>query len=59
MEEMQARLLLLNSDFDYFLAKTDPDELTYDDLDRYFEQLKNVWGDASRAWLESRKVDKG
>lgn len=59
MEEMQGKLHRLDTDLEYFLAKTEPASLSPADLDPYYDRLRDTWEETSRAWIEFRKADKG
>jgi hypothetical protein len=57
MEDMNARFRRLESDLEYFLAKTKPEALRSDDLDEFFVRNQEIWIEGSEAWLASRRSD--
>lgn len=57
LEETEARLRRIKDELDYFLARTAPDCIGVDDVDRFFRQAQEAWVDASRRWVDQRHAD--
>lgn len=59
MEEAQYRLQRIGDELEYLLLKTPSRDVTFDDLDPFFERLQGVWTDTSERWLEYRRGQAG
>ena len=57
MEETQYRLNLIRDEMDYYLVTTPTTDLDRDRLHRFFTCRLDIWTDASRRWVEFRKLD--
>ena len=57
MEEIQYRLNLMRDQIDYYLVTTPTADLDRDHLHRFFTSRLDIWTDASRRWVEFRRLD--
>lgn len=57
MEETRYRLNMIRDEMDYYLVTTPAADLDRDQLYRFFTGRLDVWTDASRRWIEFRKLD--
>ena len=58
MEETRYSLNRLRDDMDYYIVATPTSELSRDRLQEFFDQHQSTWADASRQWVEFRKLDR-
>jgi uncharacterized protein DUF4231 len=58
MEETRYRLNRLRDEMDYSIVATPTEELSRDRLQAFFDQHQATWADASRQWVEFRKLDR-
>jgi len=59
MEETQYRLNQLRDEIDYYLVTTRSSQVTKGDLDAFFQRQQKIWAEASRRWVEFRKLESG
>jgi hypothetical protein len=57
MEETQYRLNLIRDEMDYYLVTTPAADLDREHLYRFFTGRLEIWTDASRRWIEFRRLD--
>jgi hypothetical protein len=58
MEETRYRLNRLRDEMDYYIVATPTAELSRHRLQEFFDQHQTTWADASRQWVEFRKLDR-
>ena len=58
MEETRYSLNRLRDELDYYLVATPTDELSRDKLQEFFDRHQVVWAEASRQWVEFRRLDR-
>jgi hypothetical protein len=58
MEETRYNLNRLRDELDYYLVATPTEELSRERLQEFFDRHQVVWADASRQWVEFRKLDR-
>ncbi|MEE1762452.1 SLATT domain-containing protein [Streptomyces sp. SP18BB07] len=57
MEESEVRLRRIRDELEYFLARTPPEAIRFEDVDPYFQRSQEVRTDISRRWLDQRHPD--
>ncbi|GLY35278.1 hypothetical protein Amsp01_013020 [Amycolatopsis sp. NBRC 101858] len=58
MEETRYRFNRLRDDMDYYIVATPTAELSRHRLQEFFDQHQATWSDASRQWVEFRRLDR-
>jgi hypothetical protein len=58
MEETRYRLNRLRDEMDYYIVATPTDELSRERLQEFYDRHQVTWSDASRQWVEFRKLDR-
>lgn len=58
MEETRYSLNRLRDEMDYYIVATPAAELSRRRLQEFFDQHQATWADASRQWVEFRKLDR-
>ncbi|MET8847770.1 SLATT domain-containing protein [Amycolatopsis sp. NPDC004625] len=58
MEETRYRFNRLRDELDYYIVATPAAELSRDRLQEFFDEHQGTWADASRRWVEFRKLDR-
>jgi hypothetical protein len=57
MEETRYRLNRLRDEIDFYLVATPSAEFGHEALERFFADQQEVWREASRRWVEFRKLE--
>ncbi|MFI7160473.1 MULTISPECIES: SLATT domain-containing protein [Micromonospora] len=55
MEETRYRLNRLRDEIDYVLVTNPADQVTREQMDRFFADQQQIWADVSRQWVEFRR----
>ncbi|WP_329054928.1 SLATT domain-containing protein [Amycolatopsis sp. NBC_01488] len=58
MEETRYRFNRLRDELDYYIVATPAAELSRDRLQEFFDRHQVTWADASRQWVEFRRLDR-
>lgn len=58
MEETRYNFNRLRDEMDYYIVGTPTTELSRERLQEFFDQHQVTWADASRQWVEFRKLDR-
>lgn len=58
MEETQYRLNRVRDHMDLYLVTTPGNQVSIDQLRKFFDEQQEIWSDVSRRWIEFRRVDR-